>query len=64
MAHHNPQECRICREYYSDLMDQLKYIKNEPLRERLEKLFDKLWDEKCLDFDILWNEFGAFLRDL
>lgn len=57
-------KCKECKEWYEDTLEELKYIKDMRLRKLVKELLGTLWLNNSHDFDIIWYEFGAKLKEL
>lgn len=56
---HHAQRCKGCRKDYREAVDKIKTIRNSKLREDLLEMFSILWDNNCLDFDIINYSLGG-----
>ena len=53
------KKCKYCREWYAETMEEVKKVKNKKLRESLTEMFETLWLNNALDWDIMAHTFKA-----
>jgi len=50
---HKPKQCKYCKEWYKEVIERTKLIKNKKVREALMETWETLWLNNCSDFDII-----------
>lgn len=56
-----PKKCEDCKDWYNYTIRQTKTIKDKELRENLIDLWETLWDNNCIDFDIIAEDWASKL---
>ena len=54
---HNVKRCKYCKEWYKEVIEKTNKIKNKQVRENLIEVWETLWLNNCLDFDVIANIF-------
>lgn len=50
---HHAQKCKECINDYNEAVVKIRTIKDDSLREDLLEMLSILWDNNCIDFDII-----------
>lgn len=60
---HHIKRCSYCREWYKDTLEETKKIKDKQLRDNLTEIWETLWLNNCMDFDIIATIFEVKSKD-
>ena len=52
-----PHKCKYCKEWYKEVLNRTRKIKDKNLRGNLTVGWKTLWLNNCKDFDIIANTF-------
>lgn len=52
-----PHKCKYCREWYKEVLEETKKIKNKQVRKNLTEVWEMLWRNNCRDFDVIAHTF-------
>jgi len=61
LKHRNycPHKCKYCKEWYQEVLNRTKKIKNKGLRDNLNYIWKTLWLNNCKDFDVIATAFDT-----
>lgn len=55
--HYCPHKCKYCKEWYKEVLEETKKIKNKQLRDNLTEVWKTLWLNNTHDFDVIAHTF-------
>ena len=56
---HEVKKCKYCREWYKGIIEETNKIKNKQVRESLLEVWETLWLNNCMDFDVIASMFNV-----
>ena len=55
--HYCPSKCKYCKEWYKEVLNETKKVRNKQLKKNLTEVWKCLWLNNCKDFDIIAHTF-------